>query len=265
MATRQIKINTEEEIAQMREVGALAAHQMSALIKSGLVEPGVTTNEIDEWCSAYTLSQNCLPACLGYGGFPKTVCISPNHVVCHGIPSDKRLVKGDITNIDITIKNQDGWHGDTSTMFQVGPTKPHLDHLCKVAQEALYAGITAIKPGDPFNMIGKAIEESLTANHAKVFKMFIGHGINTVFHDEPQVLPYYEPLTKRTMEPGMIFTVEPIVSYGNTARYTKQSDGWTVLADDKRPNAQWEHTILVTETGYEILTWREDDQIDKIG
>lgn len=273
MAQRQIKINDQDDIAGMRHVGKLAADQLTALLNSDMLEPKTPASVLDAFCARMSKEQGCTAAPLGYCGpspggmppYPASICVSPNHVMCHGIPSDNMVLqKGDIANVDVTLINKDGYHGDTSVMIQIGKVKPFMQNLCTITQEAMYAGIKAVKPGENFNEIGRAIENSLAGSHATVVRKFVGHGIGKVFHDEPQILPYYEPLIQRTMEPGMIFTIEPIVTHGDIRRTSVLKDGWTIKATDRKPSAQWEHTVLVTETGYEILTFREGEKITPI-
>ena len=208
---------------------------------------------------------DAIPAPLNYRGFPKSICTSINHVVCHGIPDDdKALKRGDIINIDVTvIKN--GYHGDTSKMFTVGEVKPYAERLIKITQECMYAGIALVKPGIQLGDIGHAIQTHAETNHYSVVEEFCGHGIGKVFHEDPQVLHYGRPGTGAALKEGMTFTIEPMINQGK--RHTRVlSDGWTAVTKDRKLSAQWEHTILVTATGYDILTYRaEEEDFPRIG
>jgi methionyl aminopeptidase len=254
---RVIRIKTHADIEKMRIAGRLAAEVLEMVTPH--VKPGVTTNELDRLCHDYMVNvQQTIPAPLDYHGFPKSICTSVNHVICHGIPSDKVLKKGDIINIDITVI-KDGYHGDTSKMFIVGqPTIPGK-RLCEIAQRCLYLGIREVKPGAPFGNIGKAIQTYAHSQRCSVVEEYCGHGIGIEFHEAPQVLHYYsKDSDKLVMQPGMIFTIEPMINQGK--RHLKTlPDKWTVVTKDHSLSAQWEHTILVTPDGFEILTLREEE------
>lgn len=247
------------EIAKMRLVGRLAAEQLTMI--EPYIKPGVTTGELDRICHEYTLNvQDAIPAPLNYRGFPKSICTSVNHVVCHGIPSDsKRLKDGDIINVDVTLR-KDGFHGDTSKTFLVGRPGVLAKRLARVAQECMYLGIRQVRPGNRLGDIGHAIQQHAEKNRFSVVREYCGHGIGRIFHDAPQVLHYGEPGTGMVLQPGMTFTIEPMVNAGK--RFVRLlPDQWTVVTRDRRLTAQWEHTILVTEEGYEILTHRPDDTL----
>ncbi len=247
----------------MRIVGALAAQQLEMIEE--YVKPGVTTGELNDICHAFTINeQQAIPAPLNYRGFPKSICTSVNHVVCHGIPSDDKVLKnGDIVNIDVTLI-KDGFHGDTSKTFLVGETSVLAQRLTSICQESLYRGIKQVKPGNHLGDIGYVIQKFAEKNRFSVVREYCGHGIGEVFHDEPQVLHYGKRGTGVELKPGMTFTIEPMINAGKAA-VKLLPDEWTVVTKDHKLTAQWEHTILVTETGYEILTHRVDDTIDRIG
>lgn len=258
-----ITLKSPEELEKMRTVGALAAEQL-AMIEE-YVKPGVSTGELDRICHEYTVDvQKAIPAPLNYRGFPKSICTSVNHVVCHGIPSDDKILKdGDIVNIDVTLI-KDGYHGDTSKTFFVGTPGILARRLVEVCQECLYKGIKSVKPGGFLGDIGHAIQTHAEKNRFSVVREYCGHGIGTVFHDEPQVLHYGKPGTGIELQPGMTFTIEPMINAGKPA-VKLLPDDWTVVTKDHKLTAQWEHTIAVTETGYEILTHRADDTIERCG
>ena len=250
-------IKSIEEINGMREAGKIAAEVLDMI--TNFVKPGISTGELDKICHDYIVEeQKAIPANVGYRGFEKTLCTSLNQVICHGIPDDKRFLKnGDILNIDVTVI-KDGWHGDTSKMFLVGKTEAHNERLVSIAQECLYKGIKAVMPGAKLGDIGHAIQEYAEKNHCSVVEEYCGHGIGKVYHDEPQILHYGTPNTGLEIKEGMCFTIEPMINLG--AKFTKTlSDGWTVETKDGRNSAQWEHTILVTKEGSEILTKRSDE------
>ncbi len=252
-----IHINTPEDIEKMRIAGRLAADVLDMITPH--VKAGVTTDALDKLCHDYIVNvQDAIPACLGYRGYTKTICTSVNHQVCHGIPSDKKLKTGDIINIDVTVK-KDGYHGDTSKMFIVGKGSILAERLVRVTQECMYLGIQAVKPGAHFGDIGAVIQEHAHKNHFSVVRDFCGHGINTVFHAEPQVLHFGVKGTGAMMKPGMIFTIEPMINAGKSG-VKVLADGWTAVTRDHSLSAQWEHTILVTETGYEVLTLRSEEK-----
>ena len=250
-------IKSVEEINGMREAGKLAAEVLDMI--TNFVKPGISTGELDKICHDYIVEeQKAIPANVGYRGFEKTLCTSLNQVICHGIPDDKRFLKnGDILNIDVTVI-KDGWHGDTSKMFLVGKTEAHNERLVKITQECLYKGIEAVMPGAKLGDIGHAIQEHAEKNHYSVVEEYCGHGIGKVYHDEPQILHYGTPNTGLEIIEGMCFTIEPMINLGT--KFTKTlSDGWTVETKDGRNSAQWEHTILVTKEGPEVLTKRSDE------
>lgn len=253
-----VTIKTPEEIEKMRVAGKLAAECLDMI--GEYVKPGVTTGEIDRICHDYMVNQqDAIPACLDYKGFPKSICTSVNHVICHGIPSDdKKLKKGDIINIDVTVI-KDGFHGDTSKMFFVGKPSVLAQRLVTITQECMYLGIKMVKPGMRLGDIGHAIQKHAESNHFSVVREYCGHGIGAVFHEEPQVLHYGEKGTGMELEEGMTFTIEPMINAGK--RHTKLlPDEWTVVTKDHKLSAQWEHTILVTKTGYEVLTLRGEEE-----
>ncbi|RTZ75982.1 MAG: type I methionyl aminopeptidase [Gammaproteobacteria bacterium] len=252
-----ISIKTPEEIEKMRVAGRLAAEVLEMIEPH--VQAGVTTAELDRLCHDYIVDvQKAIPAPLNYHGFPKSICTSVNHQVCHGIPSEKKLKKGDIINIDITVI-KDGYHGDTSKMFCIGEPSVLARRLCDITYEAMWRGIDVVRPGAHFGDIGEAIQRYVESNHYSVVREYCGHGIGRGFHEEPQVLHYGRRGTGAEMLPGMTFTIEPMVNAGR--KDVKQlGDGWTVVTRDRKLSAQWEHTILVTEEGHEVLTLRQEEQ-----
>ncbi len=252
-----IVIKTPEEIEKMRIAGRLAAEVLE-MVKSH-VKPGVTTEELDRICHDYIVNeQEAIPAPLNYRGFPKSICTSVNHQVCHGIPGNKRLKNGDIVNIDITVI-KDGFHGDTSKMFTIGEPSVLAQRLINITSEALQIGIDQVKPGANLNTIGQAIQKFVESNNYSVVREYCGHGIGREFHEEPQVLHYATSDSGPILQPGMCFTIEPMVNAGK--RMVKiLPDGWTVVTRDRSLSAQWEHTILVTDDGHEILTLRQEER-----
>ncbi|MBU6949936.1 type I methionyl aminopeptidase [Hahella sp. HN01] len=253
----KVTIKTPEEIEKMRIAGRLAAEVLEMIEEH--VKPGVTTGELDEICHNYiTEVQQAIPAPLNYKGFPKSICTSVNHVICHGIPSDKKVLKnGDTVNIDITVI-KDGYHGDTSKMFFVGKPTIAAERLVRVTQECLYKGIELVKPGVRLGDIGHVIQQYAESQHYSVVREYCGHGIGAVFHEEPQVMHYGTPGTGMVVKEGMTFTIEPMINQGK--RHCKLlPDGWTVVTKDHKLSAQWEHTILVTADGYEVLTKRSEE------
>ena len=258
-----IEIKTPDDIEKMRVVGALAAKQIEMI--GEFIVPGITTGELDRICHTYTLEiQDAIPAPLNYRGFPKSICTSVNHVVCHGIPSDQKVLKnGDIINVDVTLI-KDGFHGDTSKTFVVGKSGVLASRLTRICQEALYRGIKQVKPGNHLGDIGHATQKHAEKNRFSVVREYCGHGIGRVFHDEPQVLHYGSAGTGVELVSGMTFTIEPMINAGKAA-VKLLSDDWTVVTKDHKLTAQWEHTILVTDMGYEILTHRSDDTIARCG
>ncbi len=253
-----VSIKTAEEIEKMRVAGRLAAEVLE-MIEPHVV-PGVSTGELDRICHEYIINdQQAVPAPLNYHGFPKSICTSVNQVVCHGIPSDKRILKnGDIINIDITVIKE-GYHGDTSKMFFVGSVAPHAKRLVEITQECLYKGIEAVKPGATLGDIGYVIYQHATKNHYSVVREYCGHGIGATFHEEPQVLHYGKLGAGMVLEEGMTFTIEPMLNAGKRHVKLNRHDGWTVETKDGRLSAQWEHTMAVTASGVEVFTMRSDE------
>ena len=251
-----IIIKTEIEIEKMRIAGKLAAEVLEMI--EPYVVPGVTTEQLNQICHDYMVNvQEAIPAPLNYHGFPKSICTSINHTVCHGIPNEKKLKSGDIVNIDITVIKND-YHGDTSKMFCVGEVNQHAKRLVKVTRESMFLGIEQVRTGVTLGDIGSAIQKHAEANRYSVVREFCGHGIGKNFHEEPQVLHYGKPGEGVVLEAGMILTIEPMLNLGK--RHVKVlADGWTAVTKDRSLSAQWEHTILVTENGYEILTLRQEE------
>ena len=248
----QVSIKTPAEQEQMRIAGRLAADVLDMI--GPYVVPGVTTEELNARCHDYIVNvQKAIPAPLNYRGFPKSICTSVNHVVCHGIPSpDKRLKQGDIVNIDVTVI-KDGWHGDTSRMYTVGKVAPAAQRLIDITYEAMWTGIRQIRPGTRLGDLGAAIQAFVEPQHLSIVREYCGHGIGRIFHEDPQVLHYGERGRGVELLAGMTFTVEPMVNAGK--RHVRLlPDGWTVITKDHALSAQWEHTVLVTDTGYEVLT-----------
>jgi methionyl aminopeptidase len=242
---------TPEEQELMRVAGRLTADVLDMI--GPYAQPGVSTDELDQICHDYIVdTQQAIPAPLNYRGFPKSTCTSVNHVVCHGIPSEKKLRNGDCVNIDITVI-KDGLHGDSSRMFHIGKPSVQAQRTALVAFEAMWEGIRQVRPGARLGDIGHAIQKYVEARHCSVVREYCGHGIGRGFHEDPQVLHYGRPDTGIEIEPGMAFTIEPMVNAGK--RHVKLlPDGWTVVTKDHSVSAQWEHTILITETGHEVLT-----------
>jgi methionyl aminopeptidase len=253
-----VTLKTPEDIEKMRIAGRLAADVLEMI--GDYVKPGVTTEELDRICHDYIVNeQKAIPAPLNYKGFPKSICTSINHVVCHGIPNEKPLKNGDVLNIDVTVI-KDGYHGDTSKMFHVGKVPEWAERLSRVTQECLYKGIEVVKPGAHLGDIGEVIQKHAEKNGFSVVREYCGHGIGRVFHEEPQVLHYGEAGDGMELKEGMTFTIEPMINQGK-ADTRLLGDGWTAITKDRKLSAQWEHTILVTATGYEIFTLRSDDTI----
>ncbi len=253
-----ITLKTPEAIEKMRIAGQLAAEQLRMIAPH--IQPGITTNELNQICHDYTINeQQATPAPLNYHGFPKSICTSVNNQICHGIPSAKKLKNGDIVNIDVTIiKN--GYHGDTSKMFFVGKPSILAERLCRISRECMRLGVEMVKPGIHLGDIGHNIQKHAEANHFSVVREYCGHGIGKVFHEEPQVLHYGDAGTGVILEPGMTFTIEPMINAGK--RHVRlMPDQWTVVTKDRSLSAQWEHTLLVTEDGYEVLTQLPGDEI----
>ncbi len=252
-----VTIKTPEEIEKMRVVGRMAAEVLEMI--GDYVKPGVSTAELDRICHRHiTEVQKGIPAPLNYKGFPKSICTSVNHVICHGIPSEKKILKnGDILNIDVTVI-YDGYHGDTSKMFFVGQPASHAERLVRVTQECLYKGIEMVRPGVRLGDIGHVIQQHAEKNHYSVVREYCGHGIGQIFHEDPQVLHYGRPGTGMELQEGMTFTIEPMINAGR--HHTKlKSDGWTVETKDGRLSAQWEHTLAVTRDGVEVFTARSEE------
>ncbi len=255
-----IQIKTPEEIEKMRVAGRLAAEVLQVV--APYVKPGVTTEELDRICHDHIVDvQKAIPANVGYHGYPKTVCTSVNHVICHGIPNEGKTLKdGDIVNIDVTVI-KDGWHGDTSRMYLVGNPSIMARRLVDVTREAMWRGIRVVRPGATLGDVGHAIQSYVEAERFSVVREYCGHGIGTVYHDEPQVLHYGRPGEGLVLKEGMTFTIEPMVNEGS--RYTKTlPDGWTVVTKDRKLSAQWEHTVVVTHDGVEVLTRVPGDDND---
>lgn len=253
----EIIIKTNEDIEKMRIAGRLAAEVLEMI--GPYVKEGVTTEELDQICHDYIVNeQKAIPAPLNYHGFPKSICTSVNHQVCHGIPGPRKLKEGDIVNIDITVL-KDGYHGDTSKMFVIGKPSVLAERLIRITQECLYKGIQQVKPGARLGDIGAAIQQYAEAARFTVVREYCGHGIGKIFHEAPNVLHYGKAGIGEELKAGMIFTIEPMINAGK--RDVKLlPDGWTVVTKDHSLSAQWEHTILVTATGYEVLTKRTEEK-----
>jgi methionyl aminopeptidase len=249
--TMAVSIKSPAEQDKMRTAGRLAADVLDMI--GSYVKPGVTTDELDQICHDFIVGQqDAVPAPLNYRGFPKSICTSVNHVVCHGIPGGKTLKAGDIVNIDITVI-KDGFHGDTSRMFIVGEANVLAQRLIAVCRESMWAGIQQIRPGARLGDIGHAVQIHAEAERFSVVREYCGHGIGRVFHEDPQVLHYGEPGTGLELVAGMTFTVEPMINAGKR-NVRLLADGWTVVTKDHSLSAQWEHTVLVTDNGFEVLT-----------
>jgi methionine aminopeptidase type I len=250
-----VTIKTADEQDKMRIAGRLAADVLDMI--GDYVKPGVTTGELDRICHEYiTEVQDAIPAPLNYRGFPKSICTSINHVVCHGIPGDRKLKAGDAVNIDVTVI-KDGFHGDTSRMFFAGKPSIQARRLADIAFESMWLGIEELAPGKHLGDVGAAIQHHVEKNRCSVVREYCGHGIGRVFHEDPQVLHYGSPGTGLELRAGMTLTVEPMVNAGKAA-VKLLPDGWTVVTKDHSLSAQWEHTVLVTETGHEVLTLGAD-------
>ena len=256
-----VDIKSKVDIEKMRVAGKLASEVLEMI--GQYVKPGVSTEELDQICHDYIVKeQNAIPAPLNYKGFPKSICTSVNHQVCHGIPSDDKILKeSDIINIDVTVIKE-GFHGDTSKMYHVGKPSILAERLCKVTQECMYQAISIVKPGLHIGDIGAVIQKHAYDNNFSVVKDYCGHGIGKNFHESPQILHYGIKNTGMRLEEGMTFTIEPMI---NSGKYKTKllNDGWTVVTQDHSLSAQWEHTILVTNNGYEILTLRDEENIEK--
>ncbi len=252
-----VSIKNEEQQDKMRAAGRLAADVLDMV--GDYVKPGVTTEELDRICHEYiTGVQGAVPAPLNYRGFPKSICTSVNHVVCHGIPGAKKLKSGDTVNIDVTVI-KDGYHGDTSRMFFVGKPSIQAQRLSEIAFESMWLGIKELAPGKHLGDVGAAVQKHVEKHRFSVVREYCGHGIGRAFHEEPQVLHYGRPGTGLELKEGMTMTVEPMVNAGK-ANVKLLPDGWTVVTKDHSLSAQWEHTVLVTRDGFEVLTLGADDR-----
>jgi methionyl aminopeptidase len=247
----KIKLHGPDAFEGMRKAGRLAAEALDMLIEH--VKPGVTTETLDELVLEFAIEHGACPAPLNYRGFPKSICTSINHVVCHGIPGPKPLREGDVINIDVTLI-VDGWHGDTSRMYPVGRISRRAERLIYVTYEALKRGIEAVKPGCSTGDIGAAIQTYAESERCSVVRDFCGHGLGQVFHDRPNILHYGDPGTGEPLKPGMLFTIEPMINLGRP-HVKVLPDGWTAVTRDRELSAQFEHTIGVTETGCEVFTY----------
>jgi methionyl aminopeptidase len=253
-----IVLKTPEEIEAMRIAGHLAGDVLRMIREH--VRPGITTGELDDICHDYiTGEQQAIPAPLDYRGFPKSICTSLNQVVCHGIPGKRTLKNGDILNIDITVI-KDGWHGDTSKMFLIGEPTVRARNLCEIAHKAMVTGIERVKPGLRLGDIGHAIQRYAEGQGCSVVRDYCGHGIGKVFHEDPQVLHYGRPGVGELLVPGMVFTIEPMINLGKKDTRLL-ADGWTVHTRDRSLSAQFEHTLAVTEDGYDVLTRLPGDEL----
>ena len=255
-AVMAVELKTPKDIEHMRVAGRLASEVLDFITPH--VQPGITTGDLDRLCHDYMVNQQgTIPAPLnytppGYTPYPKSICTSVNHVVCHGVPGEKRLKNGDIVNLDITVI-KDGYHGDTSRMFYVGPPSIQARRLVELTYDCMWRGIRVIKPGKTLGDIGHAIQIHAERNGCSIVREFCGHGIGLKFHEDPQILHYGSPGMGMKLEKGMIFTVEPMINAGRP-EIRQMADGWTIVTKDHSLSAQWEHTVVVTETGYEVLT-----------
>lgn len=253
-----VTIKSPDEQAKMRVAGKLAADVLDMIAPH--IQPGVTTDELDRLCHDYIVNtQQAIPANVGYHGFPKTLCTSVNHVVCHGIPNDKQLKQGDIVNLDITVI-KDGFHGDTSKMYFVGEPSVLARRLVQVTHDAMLTGIDMVKPGVRLGDIGHAIQRFAEGHGFSVVREYCGHGIGRVYHEDPQVLHYGTPGTGLEIKEGMCFTIEPMINAGKR-KVKMLNDGWTVVTKDHSLSAQWEHTLLVTPDGHDVLTTRAGGEV----
>lgn len=254
-------IKTLDQIEKMRIAGRLTAQVLEAL--SAIIQPGMTTMDIDTFCEDYIRNTlHAIPGSKGQYGYPYSVNTSLNHVICHGMPSDKQILKnGDIVNVDITVIH-DGYYGDSSKMFCIGPVASHAQRLVDVTQECLYHGIRMVKPGATLGDIGHAIQTHAVKNNYSVVREYCGHGIGLKMHEDPQVMHYGKPGTGQVIEEGMTFTIEPMINQGRAEVTHLKKDGWSIaLTKDRKLSAQWEHTLLVTATGVEVLTLRKEETI----
>lgn len=253
-----IIIKTPEQIEKLRVAGKIAAEVLEMIEPH--VQAGITTEELDDIMLRFIEDdKHSISACLGYHGYPKCTCISVNEVVCHGIPGKHKLHNGDIVNIDVTVI-KDGFHGDTSKMFIVGQTSPRNHQLVKVTQNCLYEAIRAMGPGKNLTEVGRVIEGIAKKEGFSIVRDYCGHGIGEGFHEEPQVVHYYPNPYSVILKPGMVFTIEPMLNAGTWRVKVNRKDGWTVTTADKQPSAQFEHTIVITETGCEVLTLRQEEE-----
>ena len=251
-----ISYKDDSGVQGMRTAGRLASEVLDHITPH--IQAGITTNQIDQLAADFMKLQGTTSATLGYQPqgyppYPKSLCTSVNHVVCHGIPNEKPLKKGDIVNVDVTVI-KDGWFGDTSRMFMVGEVSIQAKRLCALTYEAMWHGIVRVKPGVRLGDIGFAIQRFAEGQRFSIVREFCGHGIGRVFHEEPQVLHYGKPGTLEELKPGMTFTIEPMINAGRRDIKEFGNDGWTIVTKDHSLSAQWEHTVLVTESGYEVLT-----------
>ncbi len=251
-----VTIKTPDEQQKMRVAGKLAAEVLEMIEPH--VQKGVSTDQLNQICHDYIVNvQKAIPAPLNYNGFPKSICTSVNHVVCHGIPNERELKDGDIVNIDITVI-KDGYHGDTSKMFVVGKPSIQAERLIRVTQECLYKAIAIVKPGVRIGDIGAVIQQHAEGSGYSVVQEYCGHGIGAIFHEDPQILHYGRAGTGMELKEGMCFTIEPMINAGKR-HVSLMRDGWTAVTKDRSLSAQWEHTILVTATGVEVLTKRGEE------
>lgn len=257
-----IQIKTQDEIAKMRVAGQLACDVLEMITPH--VKAGITTDELNTLCADYTEKvQKAISAPLNYHNFPKSICTSVNHVVCHGIPDNTVLKDGDIINLDITVIKE-GYHGDTSKMFLIGEVSAEDNRLCRLAQESLYVGLKKVKPGAAFGEIGTAIQKFIKSKgRYSIVKDYCGHGIGVNFHEEPQIV-HYKNNDKTKMLEGMCFTIEPMINLGKANTILDKEDKWTVYTIDGKNSAQWEHTLVVTKTGCEILTLRKEETLSRM-
>lgn len=251
MSESKVTIHPADDYESMRKAGRLAADVLDYIID--FVQPGVTTNELNDRCHDMITKHGAIAAPLGYKGFPKSICTSVNHVVCHGIPDDRKLKDGDIVNIDVTVK-LDGWHGDTSRMYFVGDPGIKARRLCQVTYDAMMLGIEQVRPGATLGDIGHAIQTYVEKHNYSVVRDYCGHGLGKIFHTAPSVLHYGNPGEGLVLEEGMFFTIEPMVNAGKYHTKLNPKDGWTVWTRDKSLSAQFEHSIAVTKDGFEIFT-----------
>lgn len=251
MAKELITIHTKDDYESMRKAGRLAAQVLDYIVD--FVEPGVTTNYLNDLCHKMTVENGAVSAPLGYKGFPKSICTSVNHVVCHGIPNENKLKNGDIVNIDVTVK-LDGWHGDNSRMYFVGEPSIKAKRLCQVTYDAMMLGIEQVKPGATLGDIGHAIQTYVEKNNYSVVREYCGHGLGRIFHTAPSIMHFGKAGQGEVLEEGMFFTIEPMVNAGGWQTTLNKKDGWTVWTQDKSLSAQFEHSLAVTKDGFELFT-----------